>query len=116
MADLPATKPLTEPQVLTLRERQVLALIAQGLASAAVALHLGTSVHTVAKHRSNMLRKLGLPNLAALASYAVKHGDVGGPLAQAARGNGGSCPLASARCFGSSSRATPARRLHACWV
>lgn len=59
---------------LTARERQVLALIAQGLASSAIAARLGASVHTVRKHRSNMLRKLGLQGAAALATYAVRHG------------------------------------------
>ena len=59
---------------LTAREHQVLALIAQGLGSSAIATRLGASVHTVRKHRSNMLRKLGLKGAAALAAYAVRLG------------------------------------------
>ena len=88
------------PPLLTARERQVLALIAQGLASSAIATRLGTSVHTVRKHRSNMLRKLGLKGTAALAAYAVRHGH---PAPHAARGtpgeagNGHGCRRASTR-------------------
>ena len=84
---------------LTARERQVLALIAQGLASSAIAMRLGTSVHTVRKHRSNMLRKLGLPGAAALAAYAVRHGRPAphaGPEA-GEPGNEPHCPRASIR-------------------
>jgi DNA-binding CsgD family transcriptional regulator len=61
------------PPPLTAREHQVLALIAQGLPSSAIATRLGASVHTVRKHRSNMLRKLGLKGTTALAAYAVRH-------------------------------------------
>ena len=84
---------------LTARERQVLALIAQGLASSAIATRLGTSVHTVRKHRSNMLRKLGLQGAAALAAYAVRHGRPAphaGPEA-GEPGNEPHCPRASIR-------------------
>lgn len=84
---------------LTARERQVLALIAQGLASAAISARLETSVHTVRKHRSNMLRKLGLQGAAALAAYAVRHGRPAphaGPEA-GEPGNGQRCPGASIR-------------------
>ncbi|MBO6954887.1 MAG: helix-turn-helix transcriptional regulator, partial [Rhizobiales bacterium] len=43
---------------LTLREREIMALIATGLNSRAIARHLGIAYFTVRKHRSNILPKL----------------------------------------------------------
>jgi len=85
------------PAALTARERQVLALIAQGLASPAIAARLGASVHTVRKHRSNMLRKLGLQGTVALAAYAVRHGRTASPTGPGEPGNGRRCRRASIR-------------------
>jgi DNA-binding NarL/FixJ family response regulator len=63
---------------LTAREIQVLALIAEGKTSRAIARKLGITVRTVETHRANMMEKLDVDNAAALVRYAVEHGLVGG--------------------------------------
>ncbi len=59
---------------LTMREREVLALIAQDRSTQSIAEHLLISVKTVEKHRSNLLKKTGLHNALELKEFAVKHG------------------------------------------
>lgn len=59
---------------LTLREREVLALIAQGRTNKEIGARLVISEHTVARHVQNMLGKLGLASRTALATYAVESG------------------------------------------
>ena len=63
--------------VLTAREREVIALIAQGRANKAIALELGVSEKTVKTHVSNIFAKLGLTDRTQAALYAVRHGIVG---------------------------------------
>jgi len=46
---------------LSLRERQVLALVAEGMIDSVIAVQLGLSQHTVKPHVSNILLKLDLP-------------------------------------------------------
>lgn len=58
----------------TLRERQVLSLLARGLSNRAIAQQLHRSEHTVHRHVSNILRKLDLPTRAAAAAYAAGAG------------------------------------------
>lgn len=48
--------------ILSLRERQVLSLIQQGLLSKEIALHLGVSKNTIDRHRQNILEKLRVNN------------------------------------------------------
>jgi DNA-binding NarL/FixJ family response regulator len=59
---------------MTVRERQVLIGIALGYSSKRIAGHLGRSVKTIEKHRSKMMRKLGLHNAAAVTRYAIDNG------------------------------------------
>lgn len=59
------------PKVLTPREQQIIALIAQGLDSRQVARRLGIAYFTVRKHRSNILDKLEFTSAAQLAAYAA---------------------------------------------
>ena len=59
---------------LTLREREVLKLIAEGLKNKEIAEILFISVKTVAKHRSNLMNKLDLHSASALTAYAVDRG------------------------------------------
>ena len=61
----------------TAREREVLARIGQGHTNKAIARVLRISVKTVEKHRSNLMRKLGLHNTAAVTVYAMRQGLVG---------------------------------------
>jgi two-component system, NarL family, nitrate/nitrite response regulator NarL len=57
---------------LTPREREVLALIAEGLSSRDIGERLAMGVRTVETHRTNLRRKLDLPSAAALVRYAVE--------------------------------------------
>lgn len=59
---------------LTSREREVLQLIAEGLASKEIAARLGLSVNTVRVHRTNLMAKLALHKETDLVRYAVKAG------------------------------------------
>lgn len=53
---------------LTAREREVAALVVQGLSSAEIAVRLALSPHTVRKHRANLMARLGLQHRAQLAA------------------------------------------------
>ncbi len=57
---------------LTPREKEVLALIAEGLSSRDIGLRLGMGVRTVETHRTHLRRKLALPSPAALVRFAVE--------------------------------------------
>jgi DNA-binding NarL/FixJ family response regulator len=67
----------SEPQPhgeLTNREREVLQLLAEGHATKQVASLLHLSEKTVEVHRRNIMKKLGLGNLADLTRYAIRAG------------------------------------------
>lgn len=59
---------------LTPREREVLQLLAEGMAAKEIAAHLNVSVKTVETHRRNMMEKLGMRSIAELTKYAVREG------------------------------------------
>lgn len=59
---------------LTAREREVLRLVAAGLTNRQTADRLVVSEHTVHRHITNILRKLGLPSRTAAAAYAARSG------------------------------------------
>jgi two-component system, NarL family, response regulator NreC len=61
---------------LTLRERQVLQLIAEGKSTRDVASLLGISVKTAESHRTRLMHKLGIHETASLVRYAVRQGIV----------------------------------------
>jgi DNA-binding NarL/FixJ family response regulator len=69
-----ATEGIYPAQLLTEREREVLARIASGQSNKAIAGALKLSVKTVEKHRSNLMRKLGLHNSAEVTVFAIRHG------------------------------------------
>lgn len=54
------------------RERQVLALLAQGLRSHEIAVQMGIAPSTVEVHRRNIRQKLGLSSIAELTRYALR--------------------------------------------
>lgn len=60
-------------ETLTGREREVLALIAEGGSNAAIAQRLDLSEHTVKRHVGNILLKLDLPTRAAAAALIGRH-------------------------------------------
>lgn len=62
------------PIPLTRREREILALIANGTTTPEIAARLGISPLTARKHRENLMRKLSLHNAAELTAYAVRLG------------------------------------------
>ena len=59
---------------LTLREKEVLQLIAQGRSNKEIAALLDLSVNTIAVHRARLMETLGLHRTAELVLYAVKKG------------------------------------------
>ena len=59
---------------LTLREREVLKLIAEGRKNKEIAEILVISAKTVAKHRANLMNKLDLHSASALTAYAMERG------------------------------------------
>lgn len=59
---------------LTLREKEVLLLIAQGKSNKEIASLLNISANTVAVHRAHVMETLGLHRTAELVLYAVKKG------------------------------------------
>jgi DNA-binding CsgD family transcriptional regulator len=63
---------------LTAREREVAALLAEGLSNAELARRLYISPKTAAVHVSNILMKLGMSSRAEVAAWAVRSGLVGG--------------------------------------
>ena len=72
---LPPHAPV-EPHItvaLTVREREVLMLVAQGLTDAQIADRLFLSSHTVHRHVANARTKLGVPSRAAAAAWVLTH-------------------------------------------
>lgn len=69
----PGSAPSAGP-ALTAREREVLSLLAEGLANKEVARRLGISVRTAETHREHLSRKLGLNSVSGLTKYAIQHG------------------------------------------
>jgi DNA-binding NarL/FixJ family response regulator len=67
---------MTRRSVLTNREKEVLGLIAKGKANREIADIFYISVHTVERHRANLMEKLDLKNTADLVKYAIEKGYV----------------------------------------
>jgi DNA-binding NarL/FixJ family response regulator len=68
-----ATNPAADREpVLTLRQREVLRLIAQGKRMKEIAADLNLSVRTVEDHKAQLLRTLGLETTADLVKFAVR--------------------------------------------
>lgn len=61
-------------KLLTSREEQVVALVADGLSNRHVATELGLSEHTVKKYLFRIFEKLGISNRVELVLYAMNHG------------------------------------------
>jgi len=59
---------------LSVRERQVLQLIAEGKRTREIAEVLGVSVKTAESHRTHITKKLGISQTAGLVRYALQHG------------------------------------------
>lgn len=63
----------TQLEELTPRQREILALVADGLTNQQIADKLVLSPFTVATHRANIMQKLNLHNRAELIRYAMQH-------------------------------------------
>jgi DNA-binding NarL/FixJ family response regulator len=61
------------PLSLSLREQEIITLIAEGFTNTQIAEKLFLSAHTVSTHRKNIMAKLGVKNTAAIVLYAVKN-------------------------------------------
>jgi two-component system response regulator NreC len=62
------------PDPLTLRERQVLQLVAEGKTTKEVAALLGVSVKTAESHRTRIMAKLNIHDTAGLVRHAIRNG------------------------------------------
>ena len=60
--------------LLTDREREILQLVAESYSTKEIASKLGISVKTVDNHRTNLMRKLDLHDVASLTRYAIEIG------------------------------------------
>ena len=68
----PAAPDLLEP--LTPRHREVLAIIAQGNTNKQIAARLGISPKTVDAHRTELMARLDIHDVAGLVRYAIRAG------------------------------------------
>lgn len=59
---------------LTLREREVLQLVAEGKSTAQIADTLHVSAKTIESHRQNLMGKLNIKNIAGLTKFAIREG------------------------------------------
>jgi DNA-binding NarL/FixJ family response regulator len=67
-AEVSQTDPLSP------RQREVLRLVAAGLATKAIARQLGISVKTAETHRAQLMERLGIHDVAGLVRYAIRTG------------------------------------------
>lgn len=76
VCQIPLVQVLTSAgeKLLTSREEQVVALVADGLSNRNIANELGLSEHTVKKYLIRIFDKLGISNRVELVLYAVHHG------------------------------------------
>ena len=61
-------------KVLSKRELEILGMIAKGYSSLEIAEKLFLSVNTINTHRNNIMRKLGVHEIAGLVRYAIQNG------------------------------------------
>lgn len=65
---------VSAPAHLTVREMEILALLADGLSNKEIGVRLGIGLQTAKNHIAVLLHKLGLTDRAQLAVYCVEHG------------------------------------------
>jgi len=68
---------VSQDEELSPREIEVLSILAEGFTNKEAADRLYLSVNTVASHRQNIMRKLGLKNTVEMTRYAIRKGYVG---------------------------------------
>ena len=72
----PAAKQGQQNEILTEREIEILKLIAGGFSNKEIGDQLFISHRTVDTHRTNLMKKLDVSNIAGLISYAIRNGIV----------------------------------------
>jgi len=65
--------PIVGPEPLTVREREIMQLLAEGKTNKQIATLLGLTVATAQTHRATIMRKLHLSSVAELVRYAVRN-------------------------------------------
>jgi DNA-binding NarL/FixJ family response regulator len=70
----PGAAEVPKKPALTVREAEVLQMVAEGLANKQIAGELDISIKTVEKHRQTLMEKLGIHDTAGLTRYAMSHG------------------------------------------
>jgi two-component system, NarL family, response regulator NreC len=68
------TRGETDPELLSVRERQVLQLVAESMSTKAIAELLSISAKTAESHRTRIMQKLGIHDTAGLVMYAIRKG------------------------------------------
>lgn len=68
-----AAMPSDSPFHLTLREREIIQLLAEGKTNKEVAAHIHTSVKTVENYRARLMKQLNFRSLSDLVRYAIQH-------------------------------------------
>jgi DNA-binding CsgD family transcriptional regulator len=79
MADLALRDKPADTDPLTVREKTIVKLLAEGKTPKEIADLLYISIFTVRRHRDNIMRKLNLKRLADLIKYALNRGITAGP-------------------------------------
>jgi DNA-binding NarL/FixJ family response regulator len=62
------------PDSLTARQREILQMIAEGKTTKQMALILGVSVKTIESHRAQLMKRLGVQDIASLVKHALRIG------------------------------------------
>jgi DNA-binding NarL/FixJ family response regulator len=75
----PPAVPKSALQLLTPRQSQILAMIADRKSTKQIAYELDLSEKTIAAHRAQLMERIGARNLVELVLFAVKHGLVNTP-------------------------------------
>jgi DNA-binding NarL/FixJ family response regulator len=73
----PRTRRTESSGLLTAREQEVVTLIAEGYRTREMAQLLSVSHKTVERHRTNLMRKLGVRSATGVVAFAITHGYVG---------------------------------------
>lgn len=74
VANVRSSQPPAEPKSLSVREREVLQLLAEGKTSKDIAATLHVALATVETHRRQIMAKLELRSIAELTKYAIREG------------------------------------------
>ena len=80
LGNTPSTRAAADPEALTAREREILALVAEGRSNGEIGKQLFISAKTVSVHVSNILGKLGAAGRTEAAAIARRRGLLGGVL------------------------------------